>query len=104
MSKLDKFLAKPIKCVLGDEEIEIYPLTFGDLDIVVRLDNPETSGQAIKELLVKTLKKTFSDSTDEEILNMKVEYLEPVFQAIMKANDLEMSDAKKQLMDKIKKE
>ena len=102
MSKLSKFLAKPIICKLEGEDLEIYPLTFGDLDIVLRLENPETSGEAIKELLVKSLKNSFPESSDEEILGMKIEYLETIFSAILKVNDLEMSDAKKQLMNKLK--
>lgn len=103
MSKLSKFLAKPKVCKIGDEELEIHPLTFGDIDIILKLEDESKKGEALLDLVTKTLKKSIPDCTDDEIKGMSIEYLEEVLNAVMSVNKLDDSGAKQKLFERMKK-
>jgi len=89
MSLLEKFQAKPKKIKLGDEEIEIYPLSGRDIDLFVKMGDEKLRPKAIIEILVRTLKKSIPDVTEEEILNMDIKYITEILKAVMGVNTVE---------------
>lgn len=95
MSKLSNFLGKTKTVKIGEEEIELKPLTISDLDIVNQSQNLEKAPAAIKEMIRRTLKRSVPDATDEEIENIGIEYLENLVNGIFEVNGLEKADAKK---------
>ena len=94
MSKIERFLAKPEKFTIAGEEIEICPLKIKDIDLLLKAGNPETASVAIKEILLRTLKTSFPDATDEQIEQFGLQYLNEILSAISKVNNLELTAKK----------
>ena len=96
MSKLDRFIGKPIKKVIDGEEYDVCGLDYKDLVPVMGLANPDDTvrANAIKEIARIGIKKSIPDATDEEINNLKISPLLSWFTAIMEASGLEI-DRKK---------
>lgn len=89
MSKLSKLLGKPKDFVIGGEVFSIYPLSVqDDLELVLEMSNPEKAPAAIKKLIVKTIKKSVPDATDEEIQGLGLKYFKDFKDAIEDVNGL----------------
>ena len=95
MSKISKLLGATKLVKIGEEEIEMKPLTISDLDIVNESQSPEKAPKAIKEMIRRTLKRSIPDATDEEIENIGMGYFEDLVNAIFEVNGLEKVEAKK---------
>lgn len=95
MSKVSKFLGKSKTVKIGEEEIELKPLTISDLDVVNDSQSPEKAPGAIKEMIKRTLKRSVPDATDEEIENIDLQHFEALVNAIFEVNGLERVDVKK---------
>src|SRR3990167_4166976 len=97
MSKLDRFLAKPKTYTIGGEEIEIYPLTVKNLDVLIKLgdNNADIRANAFKELLKQTFKRSFPDVDESEYDNVSTEFLNEFVNAILDVNGFSDVDVKK---------
>jgi len=105
MSELNKLVGKGKKIQLGEIEIEIKPLTVSSMPLLMQLDNPEQQGEAIKEMISKTIKDSIPDATDEEIGNVPLEHLSKILEALLEVNKLEVdSPSKKEFIEKLKKQ
>ena len=98
MSKLSKFLQKPEKIEIETQdnekiELEMYPLTVDNLDLLMDLESKEEgiAGNALKQIVKLTLKKSMSDATDDEVRNFPIQYVDKLIKAIMKINKVGVS-------------
>lgn len=88
MSKLNALAGKAVTYKIGDIELEIKPLTLADLPLVIKLEKPETAGEALGEFIKKTLKDAVPDATDEEINKVAIKYFKELSNAIKEVNGL----------------
>jgi hypothetical protein len=95
MSKLQKFLGKPITIQIEGEDIEIKPLTVKDLDIVVNLQNKEKQAECMQKMILRTLKRSFPDEKMEDLEQFALEHFQVLVDAILEVNGLE--DTKKKV-------
>jgi len=88
MSKLSKLLGKSKTYTIGEVELEIKPRTLSDIDLIMDMDNDEKRGQAMKELVKRTLKDAVPDATDDEIDKVAFEHFKVLSEAIVEVNNL----------------
>jgi CRISPR/Cas system CSM-associated protein Csm2 small subunit len=88
MSDLQKLLGKSKIFTIGELELEIKPRTLKDIDLMMDLSNEEKKGEAMKELIKRTLKDAVSDATDEEINNVAITHFKVLSEAIVEVNNL----------------
>ena len=88
MSKLSKLLGKSKTYTIGEVELEIKPRTLSDIDLIMDMDNDEKRGQAMKELVKRTLKDAVPDATDDEIDRVAFEHFKVLSEAIVEVNNL----------------
>jgi len=86
MSKLNSLIGKPKTFKIGGIELELKPRTIKDIDVINRFAEPETRGQAMRELIVSTLKEAVPDATDEEIDSISFKYFQELTEAILEVN------------------
>ena len=105
MSILSRLSGKGKKIKLGEIEVEIKPLTFTNSDLMVKMGNEETRGEATKELIKVVLKNSVPDATDEEIDNISIEHISVLMEAITDVCGLDKNipDDKAKLIAKLKK-
>ena len=89
MSKLGSLTGKPKTFTIGGIELEIKPLTLGDADLIFELQNEEKRGEAMKNLIKKTLKDSVPDASDEEINAVGMRHFKELSEAIVDVNGLE---------------
>ncbi len=102
MSKLARLQGKPLEVEIAGEKFNIKPLKVKDMDLIMKAAKEETRGEAIHQLISKTLKESVPDATDEEVEGVAVEHFEELMTAIAKVNNLPMDDLKKLKEQKIK--
>ncbi len=98
MSRLSQLQGKSQVFKIGEVELELKPLTVDELELFsIDTDAPtEKQMEQTKKLIVKVLKNSVSDATDEEINNISLEHLEPLMNAIMKLHKFSEGDSKLQ--------
>lgn len=94
MSKLERFLGKPKKVVIAGEELELKPLTVKNLDIIVDLGSDDKRADAMRRLVVTTLKKSFPDEPEANFEDFSMEYFEDLVKGILAVNNLEVPEEK----------
>ena len=96
MSDLEKLLARSKKVNIGEIEVEVYSLSFDDLVEVSKLADKDTDvrSKATKDLLTKTLKKSFPDATDEQIKRFDLRYLNEFMSAVFEVSGLQVDEKK----------
>jgi len=103
MTRIERFLGRPKKVIIGGEEVEIKPLTIKNLDIIMDMGDPEKKAEATKKLLVTTLEKSFPDDKDK-IEDFSLEFMEELMNAILKVNNIEVDEeTKKKALSKVAK-
>jgi len=104
MSKIERFLAKPVKVTIGGQEEEIKPFTVEDLPVIMKLgsDNKEEAAQATKELVMKVMKQIDPEATEKQLSEVSMEYLVDIMNAITKVNNLPMDEARARLIQELK--
>jgi len=81
---------------IAGQEFKLKPLELKDADIFVKMEKDvtkgkdEAKGEAIKELIAITLKKSYPDITDEDIEKISIEHLEELTKAIMEVNNFDV--------------
>ena len=88
MSKLSTLLGKSKTFKIGELDLELKPLRFEHMDLLAKLENPETRVESMKEIIKITLKEAVPDATDEEIENLGITYLMDISNAIAEVNGL----------------
>lgn len=96
MSKLARFLGKSEIVKIAGEDIEIFPLTFDESDDILNLTSLSEAIKkaALKNIITKSLKKSFPDATEEEIKNFDIRYLNDFLNAVLKISGLEIDEKK----------
>src|SRR3990167_6339682 len=92
MSRLSRFMAKPVEVDFDGEKLMIWPLTLQNIDLMVGASNPAQQAASIRKMVELTLKKAVPDATDEELENFSVEHFEKLFNAIQEVNKLAVKD------------
>jgi hypothetical protein len=102
MSKLDRFLAKPVEVTIAGEQFMLKPLTVNDLPLLTRLESRDDGikAKATQDVIKSVLKQIDREATEEQMNNVAVEYLEDIMNAFGKVNGTDMTDAKKKLLEK----
>jgi len=72
----------------SEVDLEFKPLRFEHMDLLAKLDNPETRIEAMKEIMKITLKEAVPDATDNEIEKLGVTHLLEISNAIAEVNGL----------------
>lgn len=85
---INKLLAKPKTVELAGEKVDIYPLTVGDIDILMDLEKDEKRVQATFRLIEATLKKIDPNVTIDMVKSISLEYLDQLMTAIAEVNNL----------------
>jgi len=88
MSKLGSLIGKSKTFKIGDLDLELKPLRFEHMDLLAKLDNPESRVEAMKEIIKITLKEAVPEATDEEIEKLGITYLMEISNAIAEVNGL----------------
>lgn len=104
MSKLEKYLGKSKTIKLGDDELEIKPLTVDELPLIVKMGNESERPEAMKEIIKKTLKNSVPDATEEEINGFAMSYFNEIVEAIMDVNNLKVDEKKQAFLSEQGKE
>lgn len=105
MSKIDKFIAKPVEVEIGGEKFELTPFTLKDLPALVKMDSDDIE-ERVKGLKVAVglmLDQMFPEADEEEKDNISLEYLEEISEAIQKINNIEVDKAKAKMIEKARK-
>ena len=102
MSKLARLQGKALEIEMGGEKFDIKPLKVKDMDLIMKAANENTRGEAIGQLIKKTLKESVPDATDEEIDGVAVEHFETLMMAVAKVNNLPMDDLKGKALKDVK--
>ena len=95
MSKLSGLLGKSKIYTVGTIELEIKPRTLSDIDLIMNIAKEETRGEAMKELIRRTLKDSVPDATDDEINHIAFEYFKVLSEAIVEVNGLSIENVNK---------
>lgn len=105
MGKIEKFLAKPQDVVIAGETFSLTPFTVGDMALLNRMGSKDVNeqAQAIQEAVFKVIKQIDSEATQEQANKVSMEYLQQIMEAIAKINSIDMDDAKKAALEKIRK-
>lgn len=96
MGSIDRFLAKPVRKQIEGEEIDIWPLTVDDVDVVTMTANPDKAGEATRQIVKRSLKRSFPDATDEQVRQVRFTpaFMNEYLNAVLEASGLE-ADKKK---------
>jgi hypothetical protein len=105
MSKLGKLVGEGKEVKIGEITLDIKPLTVSSLPLLMQIGdekNKEAQANAMKEVIVKTLKDSVPDATEEEIERISLEHMTKLMEAIMDVNQLEMDEEKKEFIERMK--
>lgn len=96
MSRLSNLMGKPMEVSIGGEDLTIKPLTVKDLPLLMSLTDQDSDKRtkAMVDLIVKTLRESVPDATEEEITSIGVSYFKELSEAIMKVNGMENVEGK----------
>jgi len=106
MGKLDKFLAKPQEVEIAGEKYMLKPFTINELPLLTKMSSkdPTIQANATKEVIKLVLKQIDPDAKDEEINQVRVKFLEEIMNAVSSVNNIDVSDAKKKLLEENEKQ
>jgi hypothetical protein len=88
MSRLERFMAKPVTLTLDGEDFEIHPLTIKHMDVMMSAasENAKEKADAFAKMMTVTLKKAVPDATPEELDGFSMKYFQELTEAILTAN------------------
>lgn len=111
MSRLSRFQKKPIikEFDLKDEngnpvkeQLTINPLKVEDIDLMINIGEPDKAAEATHKIIRKVLKENIPDYTEEEYQKMDYSFADKILNAVMDANEIDMTDAKAKFLADIK--
>lgn len=89
MSKIERFLGKPITKTIDGIELEFKPLTMKDIPLMMGATTPEKQAELSQKLMEKYLLQIFPDSTKEQRDDFSMKHLESFMNAIMEVNGMD---------------
>ena len=81
---------KPKTYTIAGQEFTFKPLEVGDADMIVAMDDKNKRGEAIKNLIRTTFKKSYPELSDEDLDQISLTHMEELLKAIMDVNNLEV--------------
>jgi len=98
MSKLSELQGKAKTYKIGGIDFDLKPLTVDELELfsMNQDSSPEKQMEQSKKMIIKVLKNSVPDATDEEIKNVSVEHLNELMMAIMDLHKLTQGDGRLQ--------
>lgn len=88
MSVLGSLSGSPKKYTIGTIELELKPRTLVDVDLIFNLNDSDKRGEAMKQLILRTLKDAVPDATEQEINSVAFKYFKELSEAIVDVNGL----------------
>lgn len=88
MSVLGSLTGNPKKYTIGTIELELRPRTLADVDLIFDLSDATKKGQAMKELIKRTLKDAVPEASEQEINAVAFKYFKELSEAIADVNGL----------------
>lgn len=88
MSKLSKLFGKPQEFEIGGEMFTIHPFTLSDMDLIMELQDDAKRLPATKKLVIKMIKQSVPDATEDEINRLAVLHFKNFSEAMLKVNGL----------------
>lgn len=92
MEKLDfkKLMGQAKEYDIGGVKLVLQPLTVKELGVLMKTAKPDTQAEGMTELLTKTLKKSYPETTDEEIQNISLEHFQKLTEAMLDVNGIDI--------------
>lgn len=75
---------------IGGEEFTFKPLELENINLLTDLGDQKKSGEAMKRLVIETFRKSYPDTTEEDIMKISLEYFTEITKAIMDVNNIEV--------------
>jgi len=99
MSKLDKFLAKPVEVEVMGDKYMVRPLTVAELPLITRAESkdPIIASKAAKELTFLIFKQIVPEATIEDYEKVGIEVVKELMMAMAKANGADTSEIRQKL-------
>ena len=88
MSKIKSLLGKPKVYEIGGIELEFEPRTLEDIDLIMDMEDKAKRGEAIKQLISRTIKDADPEATDKEISSISFSHFQELTKAVMDVNGL----------------
>jgi hypothetical protein len=79
---------KPKTYTIGGQEFTFLPLEIGDADIVMAMQDKSKQGEAIKNLVKTTFRRSYPDIKEEDVEKISMEHFEEITRAILDVNNL----------------
>ena len=100
MNELEKLLARSNKVKIGDAEVDVYSLDFNDLVEIEKLADKDANvrANATKELVKRSLKKSFPEATDEQLGRFDARYINDFLMAVFEASGMDQPRKKLEQM------
>jgi hypothetical protein len=80
---------------IAGQELRLRPLELADANLFVQMEKEDKRGDAIKELIAISLKRSYPDIKDEDIDKISMEHLEELIKAIAEVNNFDTKELKK---------
>lgn len=93
--EISKLFGKPKTYTIGGQEFIFQPLEMVNIGLLVNMGNKEKQGEAIKELVIATFKRSYPELKEEEINKISLEYFEDITKAILDVNNIEAPKGQK---------
>jgi FKBP-type peptidyl-prolyl cis-trans isomerase (trigger factor) len=78
--------------IIRGKSVRIPPLEVRDLDLFLKVSDPDKGVDALKEIFLRTMKRIFPERSEEEILSLPANVLLEFIVYILKANGLEVKE------------
>jgi hypothetical protein len=124
MGRLSRHLGIGEKLIIDGQEYSIKPLTITELPLLFKLGKylsgvtdkensddllkslPPEGAQALVDIIMVSLKRSFPDETDEDLAEFGMKYMNLIFPLILKLNSVDKPDDMKRrdaMLEHIKK-
>jgi hypothetical protein len=103
MSRFERLAAKPKEVTIEGETFLIYPLGMRDVKMFIDIQKSDKAqDEFLAEIMLKTLKMTDPEVTEQEIERLPMGTLREIMEAIYEVNGLKEEGTKKEFLEKIK--
>jgi hypothetical protein len=90
MEKLDitKLIGQSKEYDISGTKLVLRPLTLEELPLILKTQKEDVQADALKEIVFKTLQKSYEGITKEEVEKISIEHFKPLIDAIIDVNNL----------------
>jgi len=93
--EINKLFGKPKTYNIGGVEFTFKPLTLENIDLLANLGDPKKQGEAMKQLVIETFKKSYPEIKEKDILKISIEHFTEITKAILDVNNIEIPEEMK---------